>query len=133
MAYFCQFFLAFWIFDLPQPPLLVLMGVIGGGIVSLFSRYGGIITIIASLSFAASFTTGQLFQFSVASPSTASSFVCRPIATVYQVDEPVIAHIVGFWVAMAGGILTVVMGVSWTVPQGFKWRQSWLITKLRNR
>jgi hypothetical protein len=124
MTYFCQFFLAFWLFDMPEPPLLVLIAVIAGGMISLFSRYGGIITIIASLFFAATFTTGQLFQFSIASPSTTASLACRPTAQVYQVDEPIISHIVGFWVALAGGILTVVLGVSWRLPQGFRLRQS---------
>ncbi len=124
MTFFCQLFLAFWLFDLPWPTWLVLIPVAAGGILSLFSRYGGVVTIASSLVFAATFTTGQPSGYFVVPPSAANNFVCQPGSSFYQVGEPLWPHVIGFWVALAGGILTLALGTSWTMPFDFMLRHS---------
>jgi uncharacterized membrane protein YccC len=122
IAYFCQSLLAYWLFNLPQPPWLVLTAVIAGGVLSLFSRYGGLLTIVASLFFAATFTTGQLSQLQLP-PTWLITTPCTS-SNLYGVHEPTALHTIGDWIALAGGVLTVALGASWTAPFHFMTRHS---------
>ena len=121
MASSCGQFLAFWLFNLPQPQWLVLVSLIAGGILSLFSRYGGLLTMGTSLFFAATFTTGQLSLTHVSPPG----IVTTPCPTdFYGTNGPTALHELGVWIALAGGILTVALGKSWTLVPGISFRQS---------
>lgn len=100
----------YWIYGLPQITWLVLPVVAIGAVFSLFSRYGGIITIAGSLLFI------QIFQLPFYITTVPSLYVAQPCpGGIHGLSQPTYFDSFGFWFALAGGALSL-LGISWNLP-----------------
>lgn len=106
-AQFCGSLIAVWLFQLPVLSWLILSIVLGGGVLSILTRYGGILSLAGSFVFALTFSTSQLFTVNIGVSPTTALPPCS--SGFYGVS-------LGFWAAILGGALSL-MGKSWTFPR----------------
>ena len=114
MVWFCGVLASSWLFQLHDNAYswLILSLVVGGGILSLFSRYGGPVTLLGSLAFALTFSTDQVFYtITGVSPAGPLGKECLG-SSFYGPSQLPALHLVGLWFAISGGVVSL-MGKTW--------------------
>ncbi len=113
---YCGAFIASWLF---QQYLAVLVLVVVGGALALLSRFGGVLTLFGSLLFLATINLPFSSYTKTSLPGIIVSGNLPCTGALYGIDQPIIFHAIGFWVAVVGGTISL-MGSVWAVP-------SWLV------